>query len=90
MAEGSQPWAGYRYNNGFQKEDKMKRVIIGIAVGAILALAGFGIESLVGIVLLAIAGVTIVAAVIVITSRANRRARVLELRMLNVLNQQGR
>jgi len=90
MAEGSQPWAGYRYTNWFQKEDKMKRVIIGIAVGAILALAGFGIESLVGIVLLAVAGVTIVAAAIVITSRANRRARVLELRMLNVLNQQGR
>ena len=90
MAEGSQPWAGYRYTNWFQMEDKMKRVIIGFAVGAILALIGFGIESLVGIVVLIIVGAAIVAGVIVASNRANRKRRILELRMLNVLNQHGR
>jgi hypothetical protein len=34
----------------------MKRVAIGIAVGALLAVAGFSIKSMVGIVVLAIFG----------------------------------
>lgn len=68
----------------------MKRVMIGIATGVVLALAGFGIGSMVGIVLLATLSVTIVAVVVVASRRANRRAKQLELRMLNVLNQHGR
>ena len=68
----------------------MKRVAMGIVVGALLAVAGFGIESLVGIVVLIIVGAAIATAVVVSQNRANRRARVLELRMLNTLNQNGR
>jgi len=68
----------------------MKRVAIGIAVGALLAVVGFSIESLVGIVMLIIAGAAITTVVVVSQNRANRRARVLELRMLNTLNQHGR
>lgn len=67
----------------------MKRVAIGIALGALLAVAGFGIKSLVGIVALAIFGAAI-AVVVVLQNRAERRSRNLHLRMLNVLNQNGR
>ncbi|MDX9866209.1 MAG: hypothetical protein RBT34_15505 [Anaerolineaceae bacterium] len=68
----------------------MKWVAIGIAVGALLAVAGFSIESLVGIVMLIIAGAVTATVVVVSQNRANRRARVLELRMLNTLNQNVR
>ena len=67
----------------------MKRVAIGIAVGAFLAVAGFNIESLVGIITLIIAGAAI-AVVVVLQNRAERRSRNPHLRMLNVLNQNGR
>jgi type II secretory pathway pseudopilin PulG len=76
--------------NWFQKEETMKWVAIGIAVGALLAVAGFSIESLVGIVMLIIAGAVTATVVVVSQNRANRRARVLELRMLNTLNQNVR
>ncbi|MDX9866184.1 MAG: hypothetical protein RBT34_15380 [Anaerolineaceae bacterium] len=68
----------------------MKQVAIGIAAGTVLAAARFGIKSLVGIVMLIIAGAAIATVVVVSQNRANRRARVLELRMLNTLNQHGR
>ena len=68
----------------------MKRVAIGIAVGALLALAGFSIESLVGIVVLIIVGAAIGTVVVWLQNRADHKARVLILRMLNVLNQHGR
>ncbi|MCD4672685.1 MAG: hypothetical protein K8R77_08480 [Anaerolineaceae bacterium] len=68
----------------------MRRVAIGIAVGALLALAGFSIESLVGIVVLIIVGAAIGTVVVWLQNRADRKARVLNLRMLNVLNQHGR
>jgi hypothetical protein len=70
--------------------EQMKRVIIGIAADALLAIAGFGIESLVGIAALIIVGAAIVTVAVVLQNRADRRARNLNLRLLNVLNQNGR
>lgn len=68
----------------------MKRVAIGIAAGALLAWAGIGINSLVGIVALIIVGAAIGTVVVWLQNRADHKARVLILRMLNVLNQHGR
>ena len=68
----------------------MKWVAIGIAAGAVLAAARLDIKSMVGSVMLIIVDAAIATVVVVSQNRADRRARVLELRMLNTLNQNVR
>jgi hypothetical protein len=68
----------------------MKRVAIGFVVGVFLAVAGFTVDNLVGVVALIIIGVTVATVAIILQNKAEHDEKALQLRLYRTLNQHGR